>query len=232
MSSPQSPFPVLSRLQDERRSTRAFLNKSVERSLLEDLIREAGKSASGGNLQPWKLYALTGAVKQQLTDNVKVKISEGLFEDSPDIAVYPPKLKSPYRDRRFTCGMALYDALDIARDDQMARGMQWMANFEFFGAPVGMILTIDEQMGPAQFMDIGIYLQSFMLLAQEAGLNTCPQLSWSSWACTVRDTLGLDSSEHVIVGMALGYGDPGQPVNQYDTDRCPLSEFVSIRGYD
>jgi nitroreductase len=124
--------------------------------------------------------------------------------------------------------MALYDALGIQRGDKAARAAQWQANFEFFGALVGLIFTMDKQMGPAQFMDLGIYLQSLMLLAQEEGFNTCSQLSWSAWPNTVRDILNIEA---VIAGMALGYGDPASRVNQYKTTRCTAQEFVSLRGF-
>jgi nitroreductase len=127
--------------------------------------------------------------------------------------------------------MALYEALNIQRTDKAARADQWQENFEFFGAPVGLIFTMDRQMGPAQFMDLGIYLQTLMLLAQERGLNTCSQLSWSAWANTVRQALEIGADEAVIVGMALGYGDISKPVNQYDTERCELGEYASMRGF-
>ncbi len=222
---------TLEKLLDSRRSIRAFLDKPVDKALVARILTTAGKSASGGNLQPWQVYGLAGSARDTLIAAVKAQIDAGKTEDTPDIPVYPESLSSPYRDRRFACGVGLYKLLGIARDDKAGRVRQWRANYDFFGAPVGLIFTLDRQMGRAQFMDLGIYLQTVMLLAQEAGLSTCPQLSWSSWAETVRRTLAIGDNEMVVVGMALGYGDPDAAVNAYRTERAGFDEYASLRGF-
>ncbi len=222
---------TLVQLLSDRRSTRAFLDKPVAADTVAGILSRAGKSPSGGNLQPWRVYALSGDARQRLINAVSEQIDAGNMEDNPDIAIYPEPLSSPYRDRRFECGIGLYKTLGIARDDKAGRMRQWRANYDFFGAPVGLIFTLDRQMGRAQFLDLGIYLQSVMLLAQEAGLNSCPQLSWSSWAETVRGTLGLGQDEMVIVGMALGYGDPKAEVNGYRTTRAGVDEYATLIGF-
>ncbi len=222
---------TLEQLLDSRRSTRAFLDKPVDKALVERILTCAGRAASGGNLQPWHVYALAGSAREKLIAAVKAEIDAGKIEDTPDISVYPEPLSSPYRDRRFQCGIGLYNILGITRDDKAGRTRQWQANYEFFGAPVGLIFTLDRQMGYSQFMDLGIYIQTVMLLAQEAGLNTCAQLSWSSWAETVRHTLEIADHEMVVVGMALGYGDSNAEVNGYRTERAGFEEYGSLRGF-
>ena len=222
---------VLGKLLSERQSTRAFHDRPVPKQLLKDIFSHAADAPSGGNLQGCRSYVLTGSAKQQLVDAVAAQIAAGKTEDQPHIAVYPEKLKSPYRERRFECGMALYKALGIGRDDKHKRNQQWQANYRFFDAPVGVLFAIDEQMGPAQYIDLGIYLQTLMLLAQEAGLNSCPQLSWSSWPDTCKQVLGVPETGHIVVGLALGYGDPSAAVNQYRTSRVELEESTVFSGF-
>ncbi len=136
-----------------------------------------------------------------------------------------------YRDRRYACGMALYDAINIDRKDKQARKQQWDANQAFFDAPVGLMFTMDRQMGKAQYLDLGIFFQAVMLCAQDRGLSTCPQRSWAPWAETVSKQLAIPEEEQVIVGMAMGYADNDHPVNQYELGRAKLEEIASFRGF-
>ena len=216
---------------EKRISTRAFLDKDVAADVIESLLTKTSKAASGGNLQPWHIHVLGGEAKDSMVNAVKEQIFAGNQQDQPDIAVYPEDLKQPYKSRRFECGMALYGALEIGREDSDKRIQAWINNYEFFGAPVGIIITIDAQMGKAQYVDIGIFVQTFMLLAEEAGLATCPQLAWSAWPVAIRKELGLDDSHHVVMGIALGHADAEHPVNQYKTSRAPLEEFVTLKGF-
>ena len=218
-------------LLQQRQSIRAFVDREVPKSEVEAVLSDAGLSASGGNVQPWKVYALAGQARQELVDAVFSKLAQGLRRDNSEVETYPKKLKEPYRDRRFECGMTLYEALDIDREDKPTRIKQWNANQTFFGAPVGLIFTMDQQMGKAQYLDLGIYFQAVMLCAQERGLSTCAQRSWAAWANTVRESLGLPEDEQVVTGMAMGYADMDQPVNQFRTSRVDLDEIASFRGF-
>jgi nitroreductase len=104
-------------------------------------------------------------------------------------------------------------------------------NFEFFGAPVGMLITIDRQMGRPQFCDLGLFLGNLMLLAREEGLHTCPQEAWSLWGATIREMVGVPESELVFCGVALGHADPTAPINELRTDRAPLEYFARFEGF-
>ena len=104
-------------------------------------------------------------------------------------------------------------------------------NFRFFGAPVGMILTIDKQMGVPQFCDLGIFLGNLMLLAREKGLHTCPQEAWSLWGGTIREVLGLPESELVFCGLALGYARADSVINQLCTERASVEEVARFSGF-
>lgn len=216
---------------DTRRSVRAFLDTPVEERTVRELVEKATRAASGGNVQPWRFYVLSGAARDALVSRVAEKSKTTPFGDGPEYAIYPPDLSEPYRTWRGEVAREMYELVGIARDDKAARARQMGRNFEFFGAPVGMILTIDRQMGPPQFCDLGLFLGSLMLLAREAGLHTCPQEAWSLWGATIREVVGVPESELVFCGLALGTADPDAPINALRTDRNPLDGFARFDGF-
>jgi nitroreductase len=219
--------PTVTDAIETRRSTRAFLPDPVPEATVRELIGIATRAASGGNLQPWRLYVLTGAARDRLVEAVaekrKTKPLDGLEYD-----IYPRDLTRPYTTRRGRVAAQMYELVGIARDDAEARNEQMAKNFEFFGAPVGMILCIDRQMGPPQFCDLGLFLGNLMLLARERGLHTCPQEAWSVWGQTIREVVGVSQDELVFCGIALGYADADAPINRLQSERAPLEDFVSF----
>ena len=119
----------------------------------------------------------------------------------------------------------------MARDDKFGLLLQFARNFEFFGAPVGLFFCLDRRMGPPQWSDLGMYMQSVMLLAREHGLHTCAQEAWSAWHGTVGGFLGLPQELLLFSGMALGWRDESAPVNRLRTDRAPLAEIATLHGF-
>ncbi len=214
-----------------RRSVREFESDPVSEVDLREIISRASRAASGGNLQPWNLYVLTGDPLAELVETVAGKIKETPFGDGPEYDIYPPNLGEPYHARRAEVGAAMYDLLGIARDDMPARIAQMGKNFTFFEAPVGMILTIDKEMGPPQFCDLGLFLGNIMLLAREKGLHTCPQEAWSLWGATIRQVVGVPENELVFCGIALGRAKSGSRINDLYTERADLDEFSDFRGF-
>ncbi len=214
----------------ERRSARAFRDRAVPQALVREILELAGRSPSGGNLQPWKVYALAGEALDGFVGAVKERCVANPAGEGAE-AIYPPKLPEPYRTRRFACGETMYEALGIAREDKAARLGQVFKNFEFFGAPVGLIVTMDQLMVEAQCLDIGIFLQSVMLLAKERGLDTCPQASWRMWPKIISEILDVDDREVVMAGLALGYAAPEEPVNELCQPRVSADDFISLRGF-
>ncbi|BBO30092.1 NADH dehydrogenase (plasmid) [Alteromonas sp. I4] len=216
-----------------RHSVRAFSDKPVPGSVVQEILEIASRSASGGNLQPWRVYALSGEPLSELVTDVVAKAAEkGLAGDGDfEYEVYPRELGEPYKTHRFQSGETLYAALGIERADKAGRGKQFMNNFRFFGAPVGLFFCIDRQMGSAQWADIGIFMQSVMLLAVERGLGTCPQEAWSLWHKTVRAHCEVPDELIIFCGMALGYPDDTHPVNKAKTGRVSASEFTEFKGF-
>lgn len=215
-----------------RRSTRAFLDKPVEKSIMEGILRKAARAPSGGNLQPWHVYAISGEVRDQLVSTVSEKQAVNPIGDGSEYDIYPPNLQDPYRTRRRDVGNQLYQLIGIPKEDKAAKFAQLAKNFEFFGAPVGLIFTFDKAMGIGQHVDLGLYMQSVLLLCQEQGLNTCAQEAWAVWHQTIRDVVGIPQNELVFCGVAVGYADPNATINELVSDRADLEDFAVLKGFD
>lgn len=212
-----------------RRSVRGFLDRAVDPVLLRGIVTRAARAPSGGNLQPWHIDVLTGDSLARFKAIMAAKLANREMETA-EYAVYPPAVPSPWRERRFALGEAMYAHIGIPREDKAAR-LEWFArNFQFFGAPAALFCTVDRLMGPPQWSDLGMYLQSVMLLAVEAGLATCPQECWAMYPETVRTFLGTPPERMVFCGMAIGHEDTQAPVNRLRSDRAPAEEWLTIRA--
>lgn len=207
-----------------RKSTRKFLNKPVKSSDIKMLLKKSSRSPSGGNLQPWKIYVIN---KKSMTDflNFQEKWDK---PETPAYDIYPPKLKEPYRTSRFELGEQMYQILGIPREDKDARFAQVMKNFEFFGAPCAFFCFVDRQMGPPQWSDLGMFLQTFMLLAQEAGLDTCAQEAWSIKNESVSSFVNADKDDLLFCGMSIGYKDVDAPINSLKSERRPIDVWAKF----
>ena len=214
-----------------RMSCRAFLPTPVPEATVRAILDAARQSPSGGNLQPWRVYALAGAPLAEFVALVRSRLPTHPRGEGSEYDIYPTGLWEPYRSRRFKCGEDLYATIGVAREDKPGRLRQFARNFEFFGAPVGLFFCIDRRMGPPQWSDVGMYMQSVMLLARAHGLHTCAQEAWSAWHRSVGQFLGLPPELMLFSGMALGYRDESAPVNRLRTDRAPLEEIAELRGF-
>lgn len=213
----------------ERRSVRAFLDKPVPLDLVHTILEDARWAPSGVNHQPWQVAILGKNTRDKLS-KLFIEARETGKAENPDYNYYPQVWEEPYKSRRKACGAALYGALNIAYDDKAARKTQWYKNYYFFGAPMALIIHIDSKLDTGSWMDVGGFLQSIMLSARGHGLETCPQASLAEYPDLVRQTLQLDNSRDIVCGLAMGYADWSDPVNQYRTAREPLENFV--RDYD
>jgi nitroreductase len=209
-------------------SCRAFLPQPVPASTLREILEAARRAPSGGNLQPWHLYVLTGAMLERFRARIRTKLEQHPRGEGAEYDVYPADLKEPYRTRRHRCGEDLYATISIARDDRPGRLRQFARNYRFFDAPVGMFVCVDRQMGPPQWSDLGMYLQTVMLLAREHGLHTCAQEAWAVWHAAVSEFLSLPAELMLFCGLALGYRDESAPINTLRTERAPLPECATL----
>ncbi|WP_153504804.1 nitroreductase [Cumulibacter manganitolerans] len=209
-----------------RKSVRAFTSQQVDPADLRRLLVDAAQAASGGNVQPWRLWVLTGEVLETFRAKVRGLREEFPMGQEPEYDVYPPDLWEPYRSRRFKNGQDLYAAIGIPREDKAGRRAQFGNNFDFFGAPAAVLVGIDRRMGPPQWSDVGMYLQNVMLLAVERGLATCPQETWTSWHKVVYETLDIPEDVMLFCGLAIGYEDLEHPINTWRSDRADPSEWI------
>jgi len=213
-----------------RRSTRDFLPTSVPGDVIRRAIAAAARAPSGGNLQPWFVDVVAGAPLEELKALMRRRVAEAPDGETLDYDIYPKSLHSPYRERRFQLGEEMYALLGIPREDKPGR-LRWFArNYQFFGAPMGLFCSIDRRMGPPQWSDLGMYLQSLMLLLQAEDIDTCPQESWSVYPQTIGRFLELLPERILFCGMAIGYRNPDHPVNQLASRRAPVEEFARFIG--
>ena len=223
-----------------RRSVRAFLPTAVPRSVVEDLLTVAARAPSGGNTQPWHVYALAGQAKAALSARA-LAVSPDVLQSGAgdaDFQIYPPKESDPelhrvYLARRIKLAEEMWGLMGVDRKDKAARAAAMQKNFEFFGAPVGLILTVDRAADRNGWGHAGMFLQTLFLASEERGLATCPLESWGNLGDLVYETVGIDrAKETVWCGVALGFADPDARVNTLRTHREPVQSFSRFSGFD
>lgn len=215
---------------ESRTSCRAFLPTPVSGETLRAILETAKYAPSGGNLQPWHVYALAGEPLAEFLALIRAKLPASPRGEGTEYDVYPRDITEPYRSRRFQCGEDMYATIGVPREDKLARLRQFARNYELFGAPVALFFAIDRQMGVGQWADLGMFMQNIMLLAREHGLHTCAQEAWAVWHKSVESFLGIPSNLVFFCGMALGYRDESAPINRLRTARAALDEFATLRG--
>ena len=214
-----------------RHSCRAFLSTPVAAGVVRNILDTARAAPSGGNLQPWQIFVLANEAIADFRARLAPRQAASPMGEAPGYDIYPPNVKEPYRSRRYKCGEDMYATIGVARDDKPARLRQFARNFNFFGAPVAMFFVLDRSMGPPQWSDVGMLIQSIMLLAREQGLDTCPQEAWTVWHQFVAEYLGLGPEQILFCGLSLGYRDASAPINTLRTDRAPLAECCTFLGF-
>lgn len=215
-----------------RISCRAFLPEAPEKAVIRDLLALASHAPSGGNLQPWRVYALAGPALAALKAEVAAARETHPRGLPAEYAVYPSPLIEPYNARRRKCGEDLYATIGVAREDREGRLRQFARNYEFFGAPVAIFVYLDRTMGPPQWSDAGMFIQSLMLAAREYGLHSCAQEAWAVWTDIVRGHTGAPAQEMLFCGVGIGKMDESAPINSLRTERAAPEEFAAMLGFD
>jgi nitroreductase len=211
-----------------RRAVRGFTDRDVPTDVLQRVLTAAAWSPSGSNLQPWNIYVVTGAPLAELKKRAGERVAAGDPWDKREYQMYPPELKSPYHERRSAFGKERYSALGIAREDWEARQRAASANWNCFGAPAALFCYVDRDLGPPQWSDVGMYLQTVMLLLRAEGLHSCPQMAWSVYRKTVAEIVSPKDGLILFCGMSIGYEDAA--VSYIRTRRAPLAETVTFVG--
>jgi nitroreductase len=215
-----------------RQSVRAFLPTAVERATVEDLLRLAARSASGSNIQPWRVRVIAGEIRDRMVKAIFDAVERDGFEPyQREWNYYPVNWREPFLGRRRKIGWDMYSLLGVAKGDFEGTQRARMRNYEFFGAPVGMIFTLDEDLEIGSWLDLGIYLGTLMVAARGHGLHTCPQAAFADFHKVIRPILDIPEKEIIVCGMALGHIDTDAPVNKLVTARAPLADFASFEGF-
>ena len=211
-----------------RRSIRAFLPTPVPRATVEDILQVASRAPSGTNTQPWQVHVLTGAALQALASDIAAAHDDPQARAShtEEYAYYPQQWQSPYIDRRRKVGWDLYTLLGIAKTDKARMHTQHGRNYSFFGAPVGLMFTIDRVLEKGSWLDYGMFLQNVMIAARARGLDTCPQAAFTPFHSIIARHLQLPETQMLVCGMSLGHADPAAIENTLVTEREPVAGFT------
>jgi nitroreductase len=209
-----------------RRSIRAYKPDAVPPAVLRDIVELGRHAPSGSNIQPWRVHVLTGATLARVGSAIR----HAFLSDEPghkrDYDYYTDPVFEPYLARRRACGWGLYGTLGIGKGDHEKSKAFRASNYVFFGAPAGLVFTIDRKLEKGSWLDYGMFLQTLMLAARARGLHTCAEASIASYPDVVRRELGLGHEWVVVCGMAMGYADSGAVVNTFQPERIALEDYA------
>lgn len=214
-----------------RISTRVFKPDPLPEALVRDILDVARWAPSGGNVQPWKVIAVSGAERQAVIDLAQTTLAANPRGEEGDRPIYPADLWEPHRSWRFKVGEDMYALLGIPREDKAARFGHLARNFRFFDAPVGLFFVIDRRMGHGQWAHLGMFMQTIALAAEARGVASCMQEAWGRVRETLAKHFALAETEMIYCGMALGYADDSAAVNTLRSDRASVDEFATFRGF-
>lgn len=214
-----------------RRSIRAFLPDPVPRETIEQILAVASRAPSGTNTQPWTVHAVTGERLESLSDDLVAAHNDPNRKDEREYQYYPTEWFEPILSRRRKVGWDLYGLLGIKKGDKVAMHAQLGENYRLFGAPVGLFFSIDRRLEKGSWLDYGMFLENIMIAARGRGLDTCPQAALVNYPAEVRRHLGVDESQVLVCGMALGYADQSAHINTLETEREPHSGFATFVGW-
>ncbi len=210
-----------------RQSIRAFLKTPVPHAVITRVLETAGRAPSGSNIQPWKVWVIDGAPLKELTDEILATYDSN-GEGKREYNYYPVTWREPYLARRRACGWGLYSTMGITREDKAGMHAQRRQNFEFFGAPMGLVFTIDRDLETGSWLDCGMFIQTVMIAARQFGLETCPQAAFANFQEIIRRRFAIPEGEMVICGMAIGYPDTAAKVNTFRTERAPVENYMTF----
>lgn len=211
-----------------RQSIRGYLeSKPVPQDVIMKMLEIAGRAPSGSNIQPWKVFVVSGDKKQALSEALLARHLSG-DSGKREYNYYPVEWREPYIGRRRECGWGLYSTLGIKKGDKEKMLHQHGRNYEFFGAPAGLFFTVDRDMELGSWLDTGMFIQSVMLAARSLHLETCPQAAFCNYHDTVAEHVGIPDDQQLVCGMALGYPNPDATVNIFRTTRIDPAKFTTF----
>ena len=213
-----------------RLSCREFSSDPVSRSTVEQILRVARFAPSGANIQPWHVYVLAGTAKTEVSAALLRAFETEPSEHVSEYQYYATEFPEPYLGRRQQFGRLFYDSLGIAQSDTAARSRQTAKNFAFFGAPVGLIVTIDRRLAMGSWLDLGMFIQNVMLAAVGRGLQSCPQETFAKYHRILRSRLSIPVEQMVACGISMGH--PRERGRARLMPRADVEAFASFKGFE
>ena len=221
---------AIERAIEGRKSVRAYLDKPVARATVARILEVAARAPSGTNMQPWRVHVVAGEARQKLSQAIHDTFASGGLRES-EYKYYPDQFFEPYLSRRRKVGFDLYGLLGIAKGDMPAMAKQLGQNYLFFGAPVGLMFTVDRRLEIGSWLDYGYFLEAVSIAARANGLDTCSQQAFAFFHKVIREQLAFDDNEVLVCGMSLGYADWNAKINTLRTERIPVEDFATFRGF-
>jgi nitroreductase len=214
----------------DRVACREFSNRVVPQHTIVEILRVARFAPSGANIQPWNIYALTGGPQERLSAALLDAHCNERAKHVSEYKYYSDVLPPPYRERRQEFGRIFYGSLGIHSGDAEARARQTAKNYVFFGAPVGLIVTIDRRLEAGSWLDLGMFVQNVLLAAAGRGLHSCPQETFAKYHTILRQHLSIPDEQMVVCGISIGYSDGG--VSLRSMPRADIGEFAHFIGFE
>jgi nitroreductase len=232
METAHYPQAALTRCVDQvlrsRRSTRAYKPDPVSAETILDILDCAATAPSNSNTQPWRVHVLAGAPMRGLGDALVASFRENLL---PPSSHFPDPLPVEFGERQADFAARYYGCLGIDRQDAAARSSQTEMNFHFFGAPVGLIFSIDARLAAHSWLDLGLFVQNVMIAAGARGLATCPQVSFARFHDVIASHLRMPPQHVTACGMSMGIAECTAPVDQIRMPRQRAREFAQLVGF-
>ena len=212
-----------------RRSVRRFLPDPIPKDKIKNILECSAFAPSGHNIQPWHVYVVEGKKKEAITNSILESIENGSAKNfKQEFDYYPTEWFEPFISRRRAVGFELYKLLNIKRDDFEARDKQMQENFHFFGAPLGMFITMDIRLAEGTFIDLGMFIQSILVGARGEGLHTCGQVAFTKFHTILSKELEFDENEMLVCGVSMGYEDEDAPENKLRVEKLKHDQFSTF----
>ena len=212
----------------ERYSCRRYQQRPVAKETISRILEIAQQTPSWCNCQPWQVLVVSGEAIERFRVSLHAHAAQGA-PTKPDFP-FPLRYEGIYRERRKVCGVQLYQALGIGREDKVVAAQQSLENFRFFGAPHVALITTEEELGIYGAVDCGLYVSNFMLAAQNLGVASIAQAALASYPDFIRAHFGVPPKRKFVCGISFGYADAAHPINGYRTERSGLAEAVTFIG--
>ncbi|TPG35217.1 nitroreductase [Mycolicibacterium hodleri] len=204
-----------------RRSTRLFLrDKPVPQDVVTEALELAVRAPSNSNIQPWRVVFASGPARGRLV--------EALLEEADKGDPQVPPLPAEFAHFRRDLGATLYGSMGVARHDAEARRIAVRRNWEFFRAPLAAVVCMHRDLGYADALGVGMFLQTFMLALTARGVGSCVQVSIAGYPDVIREQLGVAEDMRILCGVSIGYPDRDFPANSLDVPRSPLADNVTF----